>query len=93
MDCFASLAMTAEIMRATFSLVIARLGRANQHFRDANGVLAQGRDDGEGEPTRKNHGVASAVTDRVVDADAENFMNTSKDAQASSGAMVLTWNN
>ena len=38
-------------------------------------------------------GVTSTVTDRVMDADDENFMKTSKDAQARSGAMLLTWNN
>ena len=38
-------------------------------------------------------GVTSTVTDRGMDADDENFMKTSKDAQARSGAMLLTWNN
>jgi len=28
-----------------------------------------------------------------MDADDDNFMKTSKDAQARSGAMLLTWNN
>ena len=41
----------------------------------------------------RSHGVTSTVADRGVDADDENFMKTSKDAQASSGAMLLIWNN
>jgi hypothetical protein len=32
------------------------------------------------------------VTGRVMDGDDENFMKTSKDTQARSGAMLLTWN-
>jgi hypothetical protein len=41
----------------------------------------------------RTQGVTSSVTDRVMDADDENFKKTSKDTQASSGAMLLTWNN
>jgi len=41
----------------------------------------------------RSYGVASTATDRVMDADDDNFMKTSKDAQARSGAMLLTWNN
>jgi hypothetical protein len=41
----------------------------------------------------RSHGVTSTVADRGVDADDENFMKTSRDAQASSGAMLLIWNN
>jgi len=41
----------------------------------------------------RNHGVTSTVTDRVIVAEDENFMKTSKHAQARSGAMLLTWNN
>ena len=33
------------------------------------------------------------MTDGLIDAGDENFMKTSKDAQARSGAMLLTWNN
>ena len=39
-----------------------------------------------------SQGVTFTVTGRVMDADDENFMKTSKDTQARSGAMLLTWN-
>lgn len=41
----------------------------------------------------RNHGVTSTATDRVIVGEDENFMKTSKHAQARSGAMLLTWNN
>ena len=43
-------------------------------------------------PGARSQGVTFTVTGRVRDADDENFMKTSKDTQARSGAMLLTWN-
>jgi len=43
-------------------------------------------------PGASSQGVTFTVTGRVMDADDENFMKTSKDTQARSGAMLLTWN-
>jgi hypothetical protein len=40
----------------------------------------------------RTHGVTSTVTDRLIVAEDENFMKTSKHAQARSGAMLPTWN-
>jgi hypothetical protein len=56
----------------------------------APSVCVPGFSEASSFPGAGSHGVASTVADRVMDADDESFMKTSKDAQARSGTMLLT---
>jgi hypothetical protein len=62
-------------------------------MKPARSVCVPGFSEASSPLGERSHGVTSTVTDRVMVADDENFMKTSKHAQARSGAMLLTWNN
>jgi hypothetical protein len=82
-----------------------RISRSDRHFRSRMVVVQLCDDDSRAGrsafrlsarsplPCASSQGVTFTVTGRVMDGDDENFMKTSKDTQARSGAMLLTWNN